>query len=340
VRGPNYDEFIDEIMRSLVERWPGLLIQFEDFDNRNGFRLLEKYQNNYLTFNDDIQGTASVALAGYLSALRVKESALVDETILFQGAGLAGCGIADLLVLEMMAQGASLEKARSRIFLVDSQGLVTTSRGTLPEHKNKYAKDASALTHIASLLDVIKGIQPTALIGVSAQHNAFTTEVLAEMAKINARPIVFALSNPTTKAECTAEDAIQKTDGRALFCSGSPFDSFVYGGRVFEPCQGNNTYIFPGLGLGVLAAGATHITDDMFRVASRTLSQMVSDADLDKGSLFPPLEDIRSVSLFIAVACAEYAWDSKVATKARPDDVEAHVMALMYSPHYSPLPRV
>ena len=178
----------------------------------------------------------------------------------------------------------------------------------------------------------------TAIVGVSAQPNAFTSEVLAEMAKINHQPIIFALSNPTHKAECTAEAAIEKTQGRALFCSGSPFDSFVYDGRIFEPGQGNNTYIFPGVGLGALAAGAKRITDDMFRVASRTLSKLVSDADLEKGCLFPPLSDIRFLSLHIAVACAEYAWESNDASRPRPTDVEAYIAELMYCPQYGILP--
>lgn len=238
----------------------------------------------------------------------------------------------------MVAQGSTLEKARSRIFLVDSQGLVTTSRGTLPEHKSKYAKATSILKAGASLCEIIKEIQPTAIVGVSAQPGVFNGEVLETMAKINERPIIFALSNPTHKAECTAEDAIDKTQGRALFCSGSPFDSFVWQDRVFVPGQGNNTYVFPGLGLGCLAAGATHICDDMLRAASRTISQMVSDADLDKGCLFPPLEEIRSVALCVAVACATHAWDAKTASIPRPADVEAYIEGLMYRPRYSELP--
>lgn len=239
----------------------------------------------------------------------------------------------------MIEQGSTPEKAHSRIFLVDSQGLVTMSRGTLPKHKSKYAKASPILKDGASLCEIIKEVQPTAIVGVSAQPGAFTDEVLETMARINEKPIIFALSNPTHKAECTAEAAIDKTEGRALFCSGSPFDSFVWRDRVFAPGQGNNTYVFPGLGLGCLAAGATHIRDDMLLVASRTIAKMVSDADLDKGCLYPPMEEIRSVALCVAVACATHAWDTGLATKPRPQDVEAHVEGLMYSPQYSELPR-
>ena len=245
----------------------------------------------------------------------------------------------DLPQSEMVDQGLSLEKARSRIFLVDSQGLVTTSRDALPGHKSKYAKASPILKPGVSLCEIIKEIQPTAILGVSAQPGAFNTDVLQTMASLNQQPIIFALSNPTHKAECTAEAAIEATEGRALFCSGSPFDSFVWRDRVFVPGQGNNTYVFPGLGLGCLAAGATKIDDQMFRVASRTISQMVSDADLDKGCLFPPMQDIRGVSLAVAVACAKHAWSTKVANKPWPSDVEAYVESLMYSPQYPNLPR-
>ena len=341
VRGPTYDEFLDEIMESMSARWPTAVIHFEDFGNRTAFNLLNKYRRTYTTFNDDIQGTAGVALAGFFSCLRAKHASLADEIMLFYGAGEAGCGFADLIVEEMVSQGIQEERARSKIFLVDSKGLITCTRASLPEHKRKYAKacpDSSALLRPGvTLLEIIQEIQPTALIGVSAQAKAFTAEVLTEMAKINRRPIIFALSNPTDKSECTAEEAVKHTDGRVLFCSGSPFEGFMYDGRVFEPAQGNNTYIFPGLGLGVIASGARLVNNEMFRVAARTLCQMVSDADLDKGSLFPPFEEIRSISLCIAVACAQYAWDNNIANYSRPTDVEAYIADLMYVPLYKTL---
>lgn len=345
VRGANYDEFIDEVMRSLNARWPGVLIQFEDFGNQNAFRLLEKYRETYCTFNDDIQGTAAVVLAGFFTALRVKEnSALVQETVLIQGAGEAGTGIADLLVAEMVAQGANEADARGKIFLVDSQGLVTTSRSEIASHKRPYAKAPEGLQQKgwragADLREIVAAVAPTALVGVSAQPNTFTKEVLEEMARINTRPIVFALSNPTHKAECTAEEAIVHTDGRVLFCSGSPFESLMHKGCEFKPSQGNNTYIFPGVGLGIIASGTTRVSNDLFRVAARTLSKMVSDEDLDKGCLFPPLHDLRSVSHSIAVACAKHAWDNNIhrPSRPRPVDIDAHVASQMYLPIYSPL---
>jgi len=332
ITGAAYDELIDELIVAAEEVFPGVLLQFEDFANHNAFRLLAKYRDRICTFNDDIQGTAAVALAGLFSALRVSGGALVDQTLLFLGAGEAATGIADLTVAAMAAQGISPAAARARCWLVDSRGLVVQGRGDLAAHKRPYAKDHAP---VGDFHAAVRALKPTAIIGVAATGGAFTREVLEEMARINPRPVVFALSNPTSKAECTAEQAYQWTGGRALFASGSPFDPVTLAGRTFVPRQGNNSYIFPGVGLGVIVSRARRVTDDMFMAAARTLGGMVDESDLAQGSLYPPLSRIRAVSAAIATAVAESAYGSGLAGKPRPADVLADVQSQMYDPRYA-----
>ena len=329
--GPAYDELIDEFVTAAREVFPDVIIQFEDFANHNAFRLLEKYRNNICTFNDDIQGTASVALAGVFSALRVKGTQLADETFLFLGAGEAATGIADLIVAAMVAQGIDQAEARKHCWLVDSKGLVVKSREGLAAQKLPYAHQHAP---VGDFLSALKDLKPTAIIGVAAVGGTFTPEVLRAMADLNERPIVFALSNPTSKAECTAEQAYQGTDGRALFACGSPFLPVQYQGRTLVPRQGNNSYIFPGVGLGAIACGATRITDEMFLAAAATLASQVTPADLDQGSLFPPLANTREVSAKIAVAVAEVAYERGLAARSRPEDMMALVQSHVYDPHY------
>jgi malate dehydrogenase (oxaloacetate-decarboxylating)(NADP+) len=328
VTGPAYDELIDEFVTAAREVFPDVIIQFEDFANHNAFRLLEKYR---CTFNDDIQGTASVALAGVFSALRVKGTQLADETFLFLGAGEAATGIADLIVAAMVAQGIDQAEARKHCWLVDSKGLVVKSREGLAAQKLPYAHQHAP---VGDFLSALKDLKPTAIIGVAAVGGTFTPEVLRAMADLNERPIVFALSNPTSKAECTAEQAYQGTDGRALFACGSPFLPVQYQGRTLVPRQGNNSYIFPGVGLGAIACGATRITDEMFLAAARTLADQVTPADLDQGSLFPPLANTREVSARIAAAVAEVAYERGLAARSRPEDMMALVQSHVYDPHY------
>ncbi|MBI3375050.1 MAG: NAD-dependent malic enzyme [Betaproteobacteria bacterium] len=332
VTGAAYDELIDELVTAASEVFPGVVIQFEDFANHNAFRLLARYRERVCAFNDDIQGTASVALAGLYSALRVTGGKLADQKLLFLGAGEAATGIADLAVAAMVAQGLDKASARERCWLVDSRGLVVKSRSDLAEHKLHYAHEHAPVGDFPS---AVKALMPSGIIGVAAVGGTFTREILEDMTRINQRPIVFALSNPTSKAECTAEQAYQWTSGRALFACGSPFDPLKVDGRTFVPRQGNNSYIFPGVGLGAIVSRARRVTDDMFMIAARTLAERVTESDLAQGSLYPALSRIREVSAAIAAAVAESAYASGLAGKARPQDVLEDVKANMYDPRYS-----
>jgi malate dehydrogenase (oxaloacetate-decarboxylating)(NADP+) len=332
LRGAEYDELVDEFITAAREAFPGVLIQFEDFANHNAFRLLRKYRDTVCTFNDDIQGTAAVALAGIFTALRVTGSKLGDQTILFLGAGEAATGIADLVVSAMIADGCSKADALRRNWLVDSHGLVVKTRTDLAEHKIPYAHDHKP---ISDFLTAIRTLKPTAIIGVAAVGGTFTAEVLQAMAKINARPIIFALSNPTSKAECTAEEAYRHTGGRVLFACGSPFAPVRFNGKTFVPRQGNNSYIFPGAGLGAIASGTRLITDEMFMSAAKALANLVPQSDLDQGSLYPALPRIREVSAHIAAAVAQVAYEHNLAAHAAPNDLLAHVQSHMYDPRYS-----
>jgi malate dehydrogenase (oxaloacetate-decarboxylating)(NADP+) len=326
-----YDELFDEFVTAARQVFPGVVIQFEDFASHNAFRLLAKYRDRVCCFNDDIQGTAAVALSGLMSALRVTGGKLSGQTVLFLGAGEAATGIADLITLAAQAEGQSEAEARKRSWLFDSRGLVVGSRQDLTAHKQPYAHDHVPYT---GFLEAVKALRPTAIIGVAAVGKSFTPEVLREMAAINARPIVFGLSNPTSKAECTAEEAYRYTDGRALFACGSPFDPVVLNNRTHVPRQGNNSYIFPGVGLGLVATKATRVTDEMFLAAARTLASLVTASDLQQGSLYPPLAGIRDVSAAIATAVAGVAYQSGLATATRPTDLEAFIRAHMYDPRY------
>jgi malate dehydrogenase (oxaloacetate-decarboxylating)(NADP+) len=329
--GAAYDEFVDEFVTAARETFPGVMIQFEDFANHSAFRLLHKYRDIIPVFNDDIQGTAAVALAGLFSALRVTGGKLADQTVLFLGAGEAATGIADLIVSAMMAEGLTEAEAIRRNWLVDSRGLVVKDRAGLTEHKLRYAHDQAPIEHFLTAINTLK---PTAIIGVAAVGGAFTPEVLQTMAGLNERPIVFALSNPTSKAECSAEEAYRHTDGRALFACGSPFDPVKLDGKTFVPRQGNNSYIFPGVGLGATACGARLVTDEMFMVAAHALAQLVSQEDLAQGSLYPALPRIREVSARIAEAVAVVAYNNGLATGHAPNDMAAFIHSKMYDPHY------
>ena len=329
--GKAYYDFIDEFITAARKAFPSVLIQFEDFANHSAFQLLDKYRTQYCVFNDDIQGTAAVALAGLFSALRIKGGKLSEERLLFLGAGEAATGIADLVVTAMMAEGLSEAEARKRIWLVDSRGLVVKDREGLNKHKLPYAHEHAP---IGDFLSAIKTLKPTAIIGVAAVGGTFTLEVLRTMAEINEQPIVFALSNPTSKAECSAEEAYRHTDGHALFACGSPYDPVTLNGKTFVPRQGNNSYIFPGVGLGAIACGATLVTDEMFMAAARTLAGLVTDDDLKQGSLYPALPRIREVSVQIAAAVARVAYRRSLAAQQKPKNLLARIKGQVYDARY------
>jgi malate dehydrogenase (oxaloacetate-decarboxylating)(NADP+) len=331
IRGEAYDALIEEFMVAAEKLFPGVLIQFEDFGNQNAFRLLERYRDRACTFNDDIQGTGSVALAGILSAIRLTGQSLADQRVLFLGAGEAGIGIAENIVACLVEEGIPLAAARQRCWFVDSKGLIVKSRGQLSEHKLHYAHDH---TPCADLLSAVKSIKPTMLVGVSGQPKTFTKEIVAAMSEFNRRPVIFALSNPTSKAECTAEEAYAWTDGRAIFASGSPFASVTINGQTHVPGQGNNAYIFPGVGLGVVCTGARRVTDTMFIKAARTLASLIRESELAEGRVYPSLSRIHEVSHAIAMAVADEVYAKKLNTYSRPEDLAAFIRSHMFKPEY------
>lgn len=311
VRGEEYDEFVHEFFEAVVDKWGiSTLIQFEDFANRNAARLLEKYRNDYCTFNDDIQGTAAVALAGLFKAC----NDLAEHTFLFYGAGSAGLGIADLIVEELVTtKGMDRADAKRKCWFIDSKGLIRKGRERVTAEKERYAHevDDKLLNAVSDreLLSIVKAIKPSVLVGVSTIPKSFSSQVLRHMAKINKRPVIFALSNPTSKSECTAEEAYKETEGRAIFASGSPFAPVKLEDhdKVFVPGQGNNCYVFPGIGLGVVLSGARIITESMFLNAAKSLASLVDKERLESGCVYPPLDNILECSAHVAYAICQDA---------------------------------
>jgi len=340
VTGQQYDEFVDEFMEAVVKRYgQNTLIQFEDFGNHNAFRFLEQYRNKYCTFNDDIQGTASVAVAGVLAALKASNTSLKDHTFLFQGAGEASIGIANLIAMAMeKKEGVPFEEALKNIWLKDSRGLIVKGRpeGGITEHKAPFAHEHEPMKELG---DIVKALKPTVLIGAAAIPKVFTPEIIQDMAKFNSQPIIFALSNPTSQAECTAEEAYTNSEGRAIFASGSPFPTFQGFGRTYEPGQGNNAYIFPGVALGVTVAGVHHIEDSVFLSAAEALADLVTEDDLSVGRLYPPLASIRDISVKIAAKVAREAYqEGKASTYPEPSDKEAFIREQLYDYNYDDTP--
>ncbi|CAM6090489.1 unnamed protein product [Calypogeia fissa] len=335
VTGQEYDDLIDEFMKSVKQAYgEKVLIQFEDFANHNAFRLLAKYATTHLTFNDDIQGTAAVALAGVLAALPVIGGTLADHTFLFLGAGEAGSGIAEIIALEISRQGKiSLEEARKKIYMVDSKGLITKSRvDSLVHYKKPFAHD---MPEAKNLLEAAKLVKPSVLIGTSGQPGTFIKEVIEAVASYHKRPVIMALSNPTSKAECTAEQAYTWTQGRALFASGSPFLPVEVNGKKYYSGQSNNAYIFPGMGLGLIISGAIRVHDDMFLTAAEALANTLTKEQLEQGLLYPPLEQIRDISARIGAGVAQVAYDLGLASRIpKPKDLLTYAKSCQYSPLY------
>jgi malate dehydrogenase (oxaloacetate-decarboxylating)(NADP+) len=331
LRGKAYDEFVEEFFDAVQHIFPKACIQLEDFGNANAFRLLNEYMGRACVFDDDIQGTGAVTLAGLYSALRIAGGRLSDQKFLFLGAGEAGIGIGDTIVEGLVAEGMSQPEARRRCWYVDINGLVVKSRTDLSHHHLPYAHEHAPL---GDFLQAVEDLRPTAIIGVSGVPRLFSRPVIEAMARLNRRPIVFALSNPTSKSECTAEEACAWSEGRAIFASGSPFPPVTYGGKTFAPGQSNNSYIFPGVGLGVFASETTRITDEMFFAAAKALADTVTEEDRAVGRIFPRLGRIREVSVAIAVAVAEVAFRRGLTKMHRPPDLAAHIQAQMYDPVY------
>ena len=330
ISGDSYNELVEEFVGAVFDRYPTALLQFEDFLTPNAYRLLDTYRDRVLCFNDDIQGTAAVALAGVQAALRLTGTPFKELRIMFLGAGSAATGIGDLIVASLVQAGLSVEQARQRLWFNDLQGLVVKGRDDLMPHNLPYAHEHAQL----GFVDAINTIKPHVLIGATGAPGTFTREVIEAMSAVSERPVIFALSNPTSKAECTAQQAYEWSGGQAIFASGSPFDPVEHAGNKHYPGQGNNAYIFPGIGLGAIACQAQTISDEMFLAAAAALSKEVSEADLAKGTLYPPLSSIRSVSLRIAVELANKAWEQGLAGIDKPSDPETHIAQMMYSPEY------
>lgn len=330
VKGNEYFELVDEFVTAVQDKFPKALIQFEDFLTPNAYTLLQTYRDKVLCFNDDIQGTAAVALAGIYAACKQLGQPFEEIKVMFLGAGSAATGIADLLKIALVERGLSEQEALHRIWFVDMTGLVVASRDNLLPHSQAYAHECECL----SFMEALEEIKPMVLIGATGSSGAFSEAVIRKMSEINQRPVIFALSNPTSQAECTAEQAYEWSDGRVMFASGSPFGEVQYSGRTFRPGQGNNVYIFPGVGLGALVSESRVVSDEMFLVAAEALAQSVSPDELEGGSLYPRLTRIRQVSLTIAEAVAECAYRQGIAQNKKPDNLRATINSTMYEPGY------
>jgi malate dehydrogenase (oxaloacetate-decarboxylating)(NADP+) len=328
IGGKAYFGLVDEFVGAVQLRYPDALIQFEDFLTPNAYALLNIYRERVPCFNDDIQGTAAVALAGVYSSTRATGVKFRDLTIMFLGAGSAATGIADLMTSAFVNEGLNVEEARKRLWFVDVNGLVVKGRKDLMPHNLPYAHHAEPM----GFVEGIGALRPHVLIGATGAPGTFTQAVVEGMCAVHPTPVIFALSNPTSRAECTAEQAYAWSRGRAIFASGSPFAPVTFEGRTHRPAQGNNAYVFPGIGLGAIASRARTLPDELFLAAASTLARLVKQSDLDAGSLYPPLHDIRKISLAIATAVAAKAHDLKVARGKRPADLRRSIAKMMYVP--------
>jgi malate dehydrogenase (oxaloacetate-decarboxylating) len=344
VRGPQYDQFIEAFVEAVQRQLPHVLLQWEDFGRGNARRLLERYRDRLCTFNDDLQGTAAVTLSALLSALRITSSSLREQRVAILGAGSAGTGISDLIVRALVQEGLSEPEARSRLWLVDREGLLHTGMTELEPFQRFYCQPQERVAgwkrdangHI-SLLQVVLHVHPTILIGVSGQRGAFTEEVVRAMAQHVERPIIFPLSNPTSRSEALPTDLVTWTHGRALVATGSPFPDVSYQGRMIPITQCNNSYIFPGLGLGVIAAEAARVSDEMFLAAARALSGCVPTQPNAGGRLLPPVKDLPALSRQIALAVGEEAQRQGLAKQTSRQEAERQVDARRWQPSYLPM---
>ena len=328
------DSFVDEFVAAVQEVFPGCCIHFEDWAGVDAVRLLALYRDRVCCYNDDIQGTAGVALAGLLSALRVTGGKLSDQRILFLGAGSAGIGIANLIASAMTLEGLTEDQVRSRVSLFDIKGLLESKRTDLFDFQKPYAHPHAPS---GDFVAVIESLKPTAIIGVSTQGKAFTQQVVEAMSRINKRPIIFALSNPTDHAECTAQEAYRWSQGQALYASGVPFSSVRFGNKTLIPGQGNNLYIFPAVGLAIYATKPRRITDEMFIAAARGVAEQVTVAELDAGLLYPPQTDILKTEIATALKVCEVIFARGLAGVEKPGNLQAFLESQLYKPDYQPL---
>ncbi len=341
VRGQDYDDFIEAFVQAVIDKFPNVLLQWEDFSKNNATRLLDRYRDRLCTFNDDIQGTGAVALAGFLAAMRVTGSKISKQQIVMLGAGSSATGISDQIVSAMMSEGLTQHEARSRIWLVDSHGLVHTGRSGLEAFKQNYAQDLARVSdwkvadpERITLLDVIKNLKPSILVGASAQPGAFTEEIVREMAKHVDRPVIFPLSNPTSKSEALPVDLINWTGGRALVATGSPFPPVAFENKVIDIGQCNNAFVFPGVGLGVIASGALRVTNEMFVAAARALAEFSPTLEDPTASLYPSLEGVRAMSRRVALAVAGEALRLGLVNAGSMEELERQIDAKVWIPRY------
>ena len=344
LRGRDYDAFIEAFVRGVREVYPRAILQWEDFHKDRAFLLLERYVRRLPSFNDDIQGTASVAVAGILAALRITKEKMADQRIVFVGAGAACTGIARLCAIAMRADGADEATIRRAIFALDSKGLLHDGRVMDEPHKSELAVPRAIMLERGldpnvplTPLDVIEAVKPTILIGATARADAFTQEMIETMSRDVARPIVMPLSNPTSKAECTAEQAIRWSGGRAIVATGSPFADVTYEGTRHVIGQANNVFIFPGVGLGAAVAEVREVTTEMFHIASATLARHVRQERLDAGAIYPDQTELRHVSFEIACAVVRYASEHNLGRRMEPEEIEPTVRAAVWDPSYVPV---
>jgi malate dehydrogenase (oxaloacetate-decarboxylating) len=341
--GTEYDEFVERFVLAVKRNFPHALLQWEDFAKHKAFGLLERYRDRILSFNDDIQGTGSVSLAALMTAMQIKDQRFRDQRFVVVGMGQAGYGIASNIRAMLGEEGLTETEIRSRIFAFDVPGLLLDDTPALSEYQKRFAQLRSTVNAwklekpgTISLFDVIRNAKPTVLIGVTAQQGLFNAEILGQMARNDERPVIFALSNPTSKAECTSEEVAAATDGKGLVAAGSPFAPFDYRGKTFVTSQCNNMFVFPGVGLGALVANTSRITDRMFLQASRALSGFVTREQRARNMLLPELKDIREVSACVAKAIAIEARDSGLGRLASDEEYERIIRKAQWSPHYYP----
>jgi malate dehydrogenase (oxaloacetate-decarboxylating)(NADP+) len=332
VRGDEYMAFVDEFVAAVQALYPKCCIQWEDFANINAVPILARYRDKICTYNDDIQGTAGIALAGIFAALRITGQKMTDQRFLFLGGGSAGTGIAELISQAMALEGMDIREARGCNALFDINGLLVTSRTDLADFQKPFAQGRAP---VSTFVEAVKAIRPTGIIGVSTVPKLFTRQVIEAMAQINKRPIIFPYSNPTSRSECTAEEAYRWSGGRAVFASGSPFPPVEIAGRKCVPGQGNNVYIFPAMGMAVFATEASRVTEEMFIVAAKAVAEQVTDEDLSVGLIYPPQSRILEASLHVAERVAAYIFDQGLARVPRPDDIGSLIRARAYRPVYS-----